>query len=118
MAATWDPVLVNRAATAVALETRAEGVRQVLSPVINVVRDARWGRTEESYGEDPLLSSRMAVAFVSAFEKNGVVTTPKHFVLNNGDGGRDSNSAHISERLLRDIYMEPFRAVVEEAASA
>jgi beta-glucosidase len=117
MAATWDPELVNKAAEAVAQETRAEGVRQVLSPVINVVRDARWGRVEETYGEDPLLTARMAVAFVTAFEKNGVVTTPKHFVANLWDGGRDSNSVHISERQLRDIYMEPFRAVFEEGGA-
>lgn len=117
MAASWDPDLVHQCADAVAQETRAEGVRQVLSPVINVVRDARWGRVEETYGEDPLLTSKMGVAFVSAFEKNGVVTTPKHYVANLWDGGRDSNSVHISERQLRDIYMEPFRAVVEEGGA-
>lgn len=117
MAATWDPAMVGKAAEAVAKETRAEGVRQVLSPVINVVRDARWGRVEETYGEDTLLTSKMAVAFISAFEKNGVVTTPKHFVANLWDGGRDSNSVHISERQLRDIYMEPFRAAVQEGGA-
>lgn len=117
MAATWDPELVGQCADAVAKETRAEGVRQVLSPVINVVRDARWGRVEETYGEDPLLTAKMGVAFVSSFEKNGVVTTPKHYVANLWDGGRDSNSVHISERQLRDIYMEPFRAVVEEGGA-
>jgi len=87
MAATWDPAMVNRVATAIAEEARARGVRHVLSPVINVIRDARWGRVEETYGEDPLLSSKMGVAFVKAFESHGVATTPKHYVDNSGDGG-------------------------------
>jgi len=117
MAATWDPSTVAQCADAVAKETRAEGVRQVLSPVINVVRDARWGRVEETYGEDPYLTSKMAVAFVKSFEDNGVVTTPKHYVANVWDGGRDSNSVHISERQLREIYMEPFRAAVQEGGA-
>jgi len=117
LAATWDPALIHQCATAIANETNSEGIHQVLSPVINVDRDARWGRMEESYGEDPLLTAQIAVAFVSAFEKNGVATTPKHFVANLWDGGRDSNSVHISERQLRDIYMEPFRACFQEGGS-
>lgn len=117
MAATWDPALVHQVAEAIASETAASGVHQVLSPVINVDRDARWGRMEESYGEDPLVTSAMGVAFVSAFEKSGVATTPKHYVANLWDGGRDSNSVHISERQLRDIYLEPFRACFQEGGS-
>lgn len=110
LAATFDPELVHEVATAIAEETRAMGIRQVLSPVVNVVRDARWGRVEETYGEDPYLESLMAVAFVSGFEANGVVTTPKHFIANFWDGGRDSNSVHISERQLLDVYAPPFEA--------
>jgi beta-glucosidase len=117
LAATWDPELIHNVATDIADEDRAEGVRQVLSPVINVCRDSRWGRMEESYGEDPLLTGKIAVAFVSALEKAGVVTTPKHFVANLWDGGRDSNSVQISERSLRDIYMAPFKAVFQEGGS-
>lgn len=118
MAATWDPAMVETVAGAIAEETRARGVRHVLSPVINVIRDARWGRVEETYGEDTLLTSRMGVAFVRAFETRGVATTPKHYVVNAGDGGRDSNSIQISERALREIYLPPFEAVVKEAGAS
>jgi len=118
MAATWDPTTVSRVTTAIAEEARARGVRHVLSPVINVVRDARWGRVEETYGEDPLVSSRMGVAFVKAFESHGVATTPKHYIDNSGDGGRDSHAVNISERLLREVYLPPFEAVVKEGGAS
>src|SRR5438874_12232165 len=90
LAATWDTALVGRVAAAIASETRSRGIRQVLSPVVNIANDVRWGRVEETYGEDPYLASRMAVAFVGAMERAGIVATPKHFVANVGDGGRDS----------------------------
>lgn len=118
MAATWDPAMVGTVSAAIAEETRARGVRHVLSPVINVIRDPRWGRVEETYGEDPLLNSRMGVAFVKAFETRGVATTPKHYVINAGDGGRDSHSINISERQLREIYLPPFEAVVKEGGAS
>ncbi|MHB8637747.1 MAG: glycoside hydrolase family 3 N-terminal domain-containing protein [Fimbriimonadaceae bacterium] len=117
LAATWDPEFIHRCAQVIAQEDRAEGVRQVLSPVINVVRDARWGRVEESYGEDPLVTSKIAVAFTSALEAAGVVTTPKHYVANVWDGGRDSHSVEISERSLREIYLAPFKAVFQQGGS-
>ncbi len=117
LAATWDPDLIRRVSKAIASENRANGIRQVLSPVINVDRDARWGRMEESYGEDPLLTSRIAVAFVSELEKAGVVTTPKHYVANLWDGGRDSHAVEISLRSLFDIYMKPFQACFQEGGS-
>jgi len=118
MAASWDPSMVNKVATAIAEEVRARGVRHILSPVINVIRDARWGRVEETYGEDPLLSSKMGVAFVKAFESHGIATTPKHYVDNSGDGGRDSHSIQISERALREIYLPPFEAVIKEGGAS
>lgn len=117
LAASWDPDYVHQVAQAIADETRAQGVRQVLSPVINVCRDPRWGRMEETYGEDPLMNARMGVAFVTAFENSGVATTPKHFVANLWDGGRDSNSVNISQRQLFDIYLKPFEAVFKEGGS-
>lgn len=110
LAATWDPELMARAAGAIAEETRSRGIRQALSPVVNIASDARWGRVEETYGEDPLLASRLGVAFVRAFESRGVIATPKHFVANVGDGGRDSYPVFASERLLREIYYPPFQA--------
>ncbi len=118
LAATWDPNMMSQAATCIAEETRARGIRHVLSPVINVIRDARWGRVEETYGEDPLLTSRMGVAFVKAFESHHVATTPKHYVDNAGDAGMDSHSIQISERELREVYLPPFEAVVKEGGAS
>ncbi len=117
LAATWDTPLMSQVAHAVALETRTRGIRQVLSPVVNVATDVRWGRVEETYGEDPCLSSAMGVAFVSEFEKLGVVTTPKHFVANHGDGGRDSYPVHWTERYLEEIYFPPFKACFNPGGS-
>ena len=78
----------------------------------------RWGRVEETYGEDPYLSSVMGRAFVEAFERAGIVTTPKHFVANVGEGGRDSYPIDHSERLLRERYLPPFDAAVRRRARA
>jgi beta-glucosidase len=117
LAATWDTALVGQVATAIGRETRSRGVRQILSPVVNIATDVRWGRVEETYGEDPYLSSRMAVAFVGALERNGIVATPKHFVANVGDGGRDSYPIDISRRLLDELHFPPFRAAIVEAGA-
>jgi beta-glucosidase len=117
LAATFDTTLMRKVATAIALETRARGIRQVLSPVVNIASDVRWGRVEETYGEDPFLTSAMAVAFVRSFEKMGVITTPKHFVANVGDGGRDSYPIHFSERFLEEVHFPPFRACFEHGGS-
>jgi beta-glucosidase len=115
LAATWDTTLMLRVAGAIAAETRSRGIRQVLSPVINVATDVRWGRVEESYGEDPWLTSQMAKAFIGPFETAGVVTTPKHFIANVGDGGRDSYPIDVDERLLDELYFPPFKAAVTES---
>lgn len=117
LAATWDTSLMGLVAQAIAEETKLRGIRQVLSPVINIASDVRWGRVEETYGEDPFLTSQMGVAFVSAFEKNGIITTPKHFVANVGDGGRDSYPIHFNERLLDEIYFPPFKACIEKGGA-
>ena len=115
LAATWDVDLMAKVATVIGKETRSRGVRQVLSPVVNIARDVRWGRVEETYGEDPYLQSRMAVAFCRSIESEGVLTTPKHFIANVGDGGRDSYPISISERELREVYLPPFKAAFQEA---
>ncbi|HEX4932921.1 MAG TPA: glycoside hydrolase family 3 N-terminal domain-containing protein, partial [Gemmatimonadaceae bacterium] len=112
LAATWDSSLVARVAAAIAREARARGIRQLLSPVLNVATDVRWGRTEETYGEDPLLASRLGIAFVRAVEGAGVVTTPKHFVANVGEGGRDSYPIDLGARWLEELHFPPFRAAV------
>jgi beta-glucosidase len=113
LAATWDTALMAGVASAIARETRSRGIRLALSPVVNIASDARWGRTEETYGEDPYLASMMGLAFVRAFERAGVVTTPKHFVANVGDGGRDSYPIDWSARLLEEVHFPPFRAAVQ-----
>jgi len=114
LAATWDATVMRRVASAIASETRTRGIRQVLSPVVNIADDVRWGRVEETYGEDPYLSSVMGVAFVDAFERAGIVTTPKHFVANVGEGGRDSYPIDYSDRLLSERYFPPFAAAIRQ----
>ena len=116
LASTWDDELMEEIAVAIGKETRARGIRQCLSPTINIARDPRCGRTEETYGEDTYLTSRMGVAFVKGVQSQGVVTTPKHYVANFvGDGGRDSHEIHFSERILREIYLPAFEACIKEA---
>ena len=115
--ATFDEDLYYRVGQVVAEELRAVGVRQVYAPVINITRDQRWGRGQESYGEDVLLNSRMGVAYVKALQDGGVVATPKHFVDNYGEGGHDSFASTTSWRELREVYLEPFRACIEEGGA-
>ncbi|QJR34404.1 glycoside hydrolase family 3 N-terminal domain-containing protein [Gemmatimonas groenlandica] len=115
LAATWDTALVSRVAGAIASEARSRGIRLSLSPVVNIANDVRWGRVEETYGEDTWLTSAMARAYISALETRGVIATPKHFVANVGDGGRDSYPIEFSERLLRERYYPPFLTAIRDA---
>ena len=115
LAATWDTGLVAGVARAIARETGSRGVRQVLSPVLNIASDVRWGRVEETYGEDPYLAAQMGRAFVAAFERAGIVATPKHFVANVGEGGRDSYPAEFNQRTLEERFFPPFRAAITVA---
>jgi beta-glucosidase len=117
LAATWNPELMERVAQVIGRETRTRGIRQVLSPVVNIARDVRWGRTEETYGEDPFLTSAMSEAFCHGVEGQGVITTPKHYAANVGDGGRDSNAIHFSERLLREVYFPGFKACFQRGGA-
>lgn len=117
LAATWDTALVARVHTAAARETRSRGIRHILSPVVNIATDVRWGRTEETYGEDVLLTSAMGRAHVRAFERMGIITTPKHFVANVGDGGRDSYPIDVSRRALDERFFPPFRSLIRDAGA-
>ena len=117
MAASFDDEFYFRVGQVVTKELRAVGVRQVLAPVVNISRDPRWGRTEESYGEDVFLSSRMGVAYTKALEQGGVIATPKHFVDNYSDGGHDSYASNNSWRVLRETFLEPFRACFVEGGA-
>jgi len=123
LASAWDTDLHERVFSAVAKEMRARGAQYVLSPVLDVARDPRWGRTEETYGEDPYLISRLGVAAVRGFqgeEFNGaadkVLATAKHFAAHgHPEGGTNCAPANYAERTLRDELFAPFEAVVREA---
>lgn len=117
LAASFDTSLMHRVAACIADETRSRGIRQVLSPVINIAGDVRWGRVEETYGEDPFLASLMGIAFISEFEKRNIIATPKHFISNYGEGGRDSYPVHYNERYLREIELPPFEAAFKKAGA-
>ena len=114
LASTFDPELVKAVGDVIGKETSVVGVHQALAPVVNIARDVRWGRTIETFGEDPKLSSDMGVAITRGLEENGVIATPKHFVDNYADGGRDSNYSTHSEIELREVYLKPFEACFKE----
>ncbi|MEU5962290.1 glycoside hydrolase family 3 N-terminal domain-containing protein [Micromonospora parva] len=119
VASTWEPELNRQMADAVRAQMRAMGSHQGLSPVLDVARDPRWGRTEETYGEDPYLVSRMGVAFVRGLQgadlTDGVLATAKHFVgYGASEGGLNWAPAHLPPRLLREVYLYPFEAAVRE----
>jgi beta-glucosidase len=117
LAATFDTVLMAKIGGAVAKEVKTRGLRDILSPVINLATDVRWGRTEETYGEDPVLSAMIGVSYIRQFEKYGIITTPKHFVANSGDGGRDSYPIHSSEMALEEGVLYPFKEAFLNAGS-
>ena len=123
LATTWDLEFITKVFTAGALETRARGSHQVLGPNLDLARDARWGRTEETYGEDPYLTSRMAVAIVKALQGPGpgisqdhVIATAKHFAAHGQpESGTNIGPANFSERVLREYFLPSFKAAVMEA---
>jgi beta-glucosidase len=117
LAATWDTSIARQVAQAAAAETRSRGIRQALSPVVNIATDVRWGRVEESYGEDPYMSTVFGDVFVRAFERAGVIATPKHFVANVGDGGRDSYPIDLSVRQLDELHFPPFESAIRNAGA-
>lgn len=117
MAAAFDVDLYYRECLVIAMELRAVGVRQVLSPVVNISRDPRWGRTEETYGEDVYMCALMGSTYTKVMQDNGIISTPKHYVDNYADGGHDSYPSNNSWRVLRETMLEPFRACVEDGGA-
>ena len=123
LASTWDPALLQRIFTATALEVRTRGVQQCLMPVVDLARDPRWGRTEETYGEDPYLVSRMGVAAVKGLQGEGpgidsdhVLATLKHFAVHSQPGGGTNvGPAPYAERTIRESFFVPFEAAIHEA---
>jgi beta-glucosidase len=122
LASTWDPSLVRDVFAATAAEVRARGAQQCLAPVLDLARDPRWGRTEETYGEDPYLVSRIGVAAIQGFQgagpfidKSHVVATAKHFAVHGQpEGGTNVAPGNYSERVIREYFLKPFEAAVEE----
>jgi len=117
LSASFNPELMKEVASAIARESRLRGIRQILTPVVNLASDVRWGRTEETYGEDPFLTSVMGVSFVTPFEQVGIITTPKHFLANVGEGGRDSYPIHWSRRYLEETHLVPFHQAFIQGGS-
>jgi beta-glucosidase len=123
LASTWDTNLVHDVFTATAAEVRAAGAQQCLAPVLDLARDPRWGRTEETYGEDPYLVSRIGVAAIHGFQGTGpfidkahVTATAKHFAVHGQpEGGTNVAPGNYSERVVREYFLKPFEAAVTEA---
>src|SRR6058998_408521 len=124
LASTWDPVLVEKAARVAAQEASATGIRWTFSPMVDIARDARWGRITEGAGEDPFLGSEMAAAYVRGYQgqrldaADSIAACAKHYVgYGAAEGGRDYNSTEISEHTLRQFYLPPFHAAVNAGAA-
>ncbi len=123
LAATWDPVLVGEVAGVIREQLRAVGARLALAPVMDVARDPRWGRVEETYGEDPVLAGALAVAYVRSLQtddvSHGVIATGKHFLgYALSEGGRNWAPVQLGPRELREVYAEPFAAAVRDGGIA
>ena len=116
LASSWDLDLIRKVFTAAALETRARGSQQVLGPNLDLGREPRWGRTEETYGEDPYLVSRMGVAVIKAIQDQHVIATAKHFAAHGQpEAGTNVGPANFSERTIRETFLPSFEAAVKEA---
>src|SRR5438445_2398306 len=114
IASSWDPQMAELSAGVAAKEARAAGIHWTFAPMVDIARDARWGRIAEGAGEDPVLGSAMAAAYVRGFQSNGVLACAKHYAAyGSAEGGRDYNSVEMSERTLREVYLPPFRSAVD-----
>ncbi len=121
MAATWNPELVERVARTTAVEVAATGVHWTFSPVLCIARDLRWGRINETFGEDPVLIGELASAMVRGYQGDGladptaILATAKHFAgYSETQGGRDASEADLSRRKLRSWFLPPFERVARE----
>lgn len=112
---TFNTALIQRMTEAAGEEAKAIGIHQILSPVLDIARELRWGRVEETFGECPFLIAEMGIAFVKGYQKNRITCMPKHFVAHGTPSG-GLNCAQVSggERELRSLYLYPFRRVIKE----
>ena len=125
LAGTWNPNLIQDIYSLIAEETRSRGGHHALTPVADVAREPRWGRVEETYGEDPYLVSKMTVAATVGFQggigefdnKKNIISTLKHFVAHaQPEGGSNCAPVNVSERVLREIFFPPFKEAIEAGA--
>ncbi len=124
LACSWDPALIRSVAHTAAAESRAEGVPWVFSPMVDIARDARWGRIVESAGEDPYLGSALARAYVEGYQQgdlskpDSVAVSVKHFAAYGAAiAGRDYNATDMSDVMLRQVYLPPYHAAVAAGAA-
>jgi beta-glucosidase len=124
MASSWDPSIEEQAQHLAAQDARAAGIQWTFAPMVDIARDARWGRIVEGAGEDPYLGSAMARAQVRGFQgtrigPDSVMVSVKHFAgYGAADGGRDYDSSYVPEELMHNVYLEPFRAAEEAGAGS
>lgn len=112
---TFNPGLIQQMTEAAGEEAKAIGIHQILSPVLDIARELRWGRVEETFGEDPFLIAEMGIAFVRGYQKYAITCMPKHFVAHGTpSGGLNCASVSGGERDLRSLYLYPFRRVISE----
>jgi beta-glucosidase len=116
-AATWDTALVGQLGSAIGRELKAHGGDVILGPCVNIARVPMGGRNFESFGEDPFLTSRMAVNYINGVQKEKVAATVKHFAVNNEEPNRGYANFKVSERALNEIYLPAFKAAITEAHS-
>ena len=122
LASTWDPDLIHDVFTATAAEVRAAGAHHCLAPILDLARDPRWGRTEETYGEDPYLVSHIGLAAIQGFQGKGptldkthVMATAKHFAVHGQpEGGTNVAPGNYSERVVREYFLKPFEVAVTQ----
>ncbi|HEY1719431.1 MAG TPA: glycoside hydrolase family 3 N-terminal domain-containing protein [Verrucomicrobiae bacterium] len=125
LAATFNPDLVEKLYAMTAAETRSRGAHQALTPVVDVAREPRWGRVEETFGEDPFLVTRMGMAAVKGFQgdasfkkKDRVIATLKHFAAHGQpESGQNCAPANVSERVLRETFLQPFKECIQKAGA-
>lgn len=125
MAASWDDELIQAAARNTALEATERGIRWAFAPMMDIARDPRWGRIAESFGEDTYMAGRLATAVVRGYQgesladQTSMAACAKHFVgYGDAEGGRDYNTTFIPPRTLRDVYLPPFKACVDDGCAS